>query len=105
MDFALSADQEALRDGIRAFCEGRLGIAALRPLEGSGFDAALWSELAELGVFGLRSGERADGGGPGLADAVLVFEALGRCLAPGPLLWSPPGREPPPRGGDRRRSW
>lgn len=88
MDLTLSADQEALRDGIRAFCEGRLGIAVLRPLEGSGFDAALWSALAELGVFGLRSGERADGGGPGLADAVLVFEALGRCLAPGPLLWS-----------------
>ena len=88
MDFTLSADQEALRDGVRAFCEGRLELAQLKRLEGSGFDAALWFELAELGIFGLRSGESADGVRPGLADAVLVFEALGRCLAPGPLLYS-----------------
>ena len=88
MDFALSADQEALRDGIRSFCEGRLGLAQLRRLEGSGFDAALWSELAELGVFGLRIADTEDRVGAGLSDAVLVFEALGRCLAPGPLLWT-----------------
>ncbi len=88
MDFALSADEEALRDGVRGFCERRLGLAQLRRLEGSGFDATLWSELAELGVFGLRSFETEDRVGPGLSGAVLVFEALGRCLAPGPLLWT-----------------
>ena len=88
MDFALSSDQEALRDGVRAFCEGRLAPAQLRRLEGSGFDEALWSELAELGVFSLRSADAEDGARPGLAEAVLVFEALGRALAPGPLLFS-----------------
>jgi hypothetical protein len=34
MDFQLSEDQQALRDGIRSFCDGRFGIEALRGLEG-----------------------------------------------------------------------
>jgi alkylation response protein AidB-like acyl-CoA dehydrogenase len=84
MDFALSVDQEALRDGVRSFCEGRLTLDGLRRLEGSGFDRGLWSALAELGVFDLRESDA----GSGLADAVLVFEALGRSLAPGPILWT-----------------
>ncbi|MEZ4331729.1 MAG: acyl-CoA dehydrogenase family protein [Myxococcota bacterium] len=85
MDFALSEEQEALREGVARFCAGRIGVETLRRLEGTGFDRALWSALAELGVFGMRAD---DAGGSGLADAVLVFEALGRALAPGPILWS-----------------
>lgn len=91
MDFALSTDQEALRDGVRSFCEGRIGLDVLRRLEGHGFDRALWRELAELGVFGLRANAREhDGTGTdgGLAEAALVFEALGRAVAPGPILWT-----------------
>src|SRR5690606_18122558 len=88
MDFALSEEQEALRDGVARFCAGRIGADTLRRLEGSGFDRDLWSALAELGVFGLRAGDGPDAGGSGLADAVLVFEALGRAVAPGPILWS-----------------
>ena len=88
MDFTLSADQEALRDGVRAFCESRIPLARLRELEGSGFDAVLWSELAELGVFGLLCEDTGAGAGPGLVAEALVFEELGRCVAPGPLLWT-----------------
>ena len=32
MDFELSADQEALRDGVRALCEGRFSIEFTRSL-------------------------------------------------------------------------
>jgi len=89
MDFQLSEDQEALRDGIRSFCDGRFGIEALRELEGKGaFDRELWGELAEMGVFGLRLAEADGGVGLGYADAVLVFAELGRRLVPGPLAWS-----------------
>jgi alkylation response protein AidB-like acyl-CoA dehydrogenase len=89
VDFRVNADQQALRDGVRSFCEGRLAVERLRELEGpSGFDPGLWKELAELGVFGLRRPEARGGAGLGMAEAVLVFEELGRCLAPGPLLWS-----------------
>jgi alkylation response protein AidB-like acyl-CoA dehydrogenase len=89
MDFRVNAEQQALRDGVRSFCDARITVNTLHKLEGQGgFDTSLWKELAELGVFNLRLPE--DRGGPGLgtADAVLVFEELGRSLAPGPLVWS-----------------
>jgi alkylation response protein AidB-like acyl-CoA dehydrogenase len=89
VDFRLTEDQVALRDGIRSFCEGRVGIDALRALEGKGaFDPELWRELAEMGVFALRRPESEGGVGLGTADAVLVFAELGRRLVPGPAIWS-----------------
>jgi alkylation response protein AidB-like acyl-CoA dehydrogenase len=87
VDFQLSEDQQALRAGIRSFCDGRVSIDALRELE-KGFDRSLWGELAEMGVFALRLGESAGGVGLGTADAVIVFAELGRRLVPGPLVWS-----------------
>jgi alkylation response protein AidB-like acyl-CoA dehydrogenase len=88
LDFQLSEDQEALRAGIRSFCDGRVAIDALREIEKQGFDRALWGELAEMGVFSLRQKESAGGVGLGSADAVLVFAELGRSLVPGPLVWT-----------------
>ena len=88
MDFSLSTDQEALRDGVRSFCEARLSVAELRELEQRGVDRTLWGEYAEMGLIGLRASEEAGGVGLGMAEAVLVFEELGRCVAPGPNLWS-----------------
>ena len=89
MDFQLSEDQQALREGLRSFCEGQVPSERLGELEKTaGFDRALWSELAEIGVFSLRLAEQAGGVGLGSADAVIVFAELGRRLVPGPLVWS-----------------
>ncbi len=89
MDFRLTEDQEALRGGIRDFCEGRVGDDQLRELEGeAAVDAGLWGELAEMGVFSLRQPESSGGVGLGMADAVVVFAELGRRLVPGPLVWT-----------------
>jgi alkylation response protein AidB-like acyl-CoA dehydrogenase len=77
VDFDLSADQVALRDGIRSLCEGRFPIKRVR----EGFDRSAHVELAEAGVFSLRSD------GFGVADAAVVFEELGRAVVPGPLVW------------------
>ncbi|MGQ0802800.1 MAG: acyl-CoA dehydrogenase family protein [Actinomycetota bacterium] len=77
MNFDLTSDQEALRDGIRSLCEGRFPMKRVR----NGFDRSTWDELAEAGVFSLRAD------GFGLADAAIVFEELGRALVPGPLVW------------------
>jgi alkylation response protein AidB-like acyl-CoA dehydrogenase len=88
LDFSLSSDQEALREGVRSFCENRLSIGDLRALQQTGVDRALWAEYAEMGMLGLRIAEAEGGIGLGMAEAVLVFEELGRCVAPGPLLWS-----------------
>ena len=88
MDFQLSEDQQALKEGVRNFCEGRVSADQLRDMEKEAFDRGLWGELAEMGVFALRVAESEGGVGLGNADAVVVFEELGRCLAPGPLVWS-----------------
>jgi alkylation response protein AidB-like acyl-CoA dehydrogenase len=78
MNFDLSPDQEALRDGIRNLCEGRFPMKRVR----GGFDRDLFAELADAGVFSLRAD------GFGVADAAIVFEELGRAVLPGPLVWS-----------------
>jgi alkylation response protein AidB-like acyl-CoA dehydrogenase len=78
VDFELSADQVALRDGIRSLCEGRFPIKRVR----DGFDRSAHAELAEAGVLSLRSD------GFGVADAAVVFEELGRAVVPGPLVWA-----------------
>jgi len=89
MNFQLSEDQEALQQGVRSFCEGRVPFGQLAELERTqGFDPTLWGGLAEMGVFNLRVAERDEGVGLGSADAVLVFQELGRRLVPGPLIWS-----------------
>jgi len=77
MNFDLSPDQEALRDGIRSLCAGRFPSKRVR----DGFDGSVWRELGDAGVLSLRSD------GFGRADAAVVFEELGRKLVPGPVVW------------------
>ena len=82
MDFWLTDDQRDLQEGIRSFVQGRFPLEeiAAREETDSVIDTALWRELAEMGVFTLRSD------GFDLRSAVLVFEELGRGLVPGPIV-------------------
>jgi alkylation response protein AidB-like acyl-CoA dehydrogenase len=88
LDFRVTEDQEALRDGIRQFCEGRVSFETLVALADEPFDRKLWHDVAEMGVLSLRVPESEGGLGFGMAEAVLVFAELGRRLVPGPLIWS-----------------
>ncbi len=89
MDFQPTEDQKALREGVRSFLEGQVPFDRFPALEKSkGFDASLWGELAEMGVFALRLAEDEGGIGLGFADAIIVFAELGRRLIPGPIAWS-----------------
>jgi len=76
MNFDLTDDQIALRDGIRSLLEGRFPMERVR----EGFDRSMFDELAEAGVFSLRAD------GFSWADAVIVYEELGRACVPGPLV-------------------
>lgn len=89
MDFRVTEAQQELRNAVQSFCRARVTVSLLHELATKeGFDRSLWKELAELGVFGLRHPEARGGSGLGMAEAVVVFEELGRCVAPGPLVWS-----------------
>jgi alkylation response protein AidB-like acyl-CoA dehydrogenase len=83
VDFQLTADQADFREATRKLCAGRFPISRLRTLEGQGIDREIWRELAEFGVFSLRTEM-----GLGASEAALVFEELGRGLVPGPLVWT-----------------
>jgi alkylation response protein AidB-like acyl-CoA dehydrogenase len=87
MDFRVGEDQRELAEGIRAMVAGRLPLEHLRALEG---DARAisdddWAALGETGVFSLTLPEPV-GTGLTMAEAVVVFEELGRALVPGPLV-------------------
>jgi alkylation response protein AidB-like acyl-CoA dehydrogenase len=77
MYFLPTADQLDLQRGVRDLLDARFPLDRLP----NGYDAALWDALTETGVFSLRTEL-----GLGLADAVLVFEELGRACVPGPLV-------------------
>jgi 3-oxochol-4-en-24-oyl-CoA dehydrogenase len=86
MNFELSEDQQMLRDTFARFLNEQSSMVKVRAaLPNGGFDAALWSGLAELGAFSLRVPESAGGLGLGLLDAVVLMEEAGRTLASGPL--------------------
>ncbi|MEC4016798.1 acyl-CoA dehydrogenase family protein [Streptomyces sp. H27-D2] len=111
MDFQLTDDQVALRDGVRRLLAGKFGREGLRAAADAGYgsdgeggiggeketgggsfgaapvlDRALWAELGAAGFFGLRLPEADGGVGLGLPEAVLIFEEAGRVLLPGPLV-------------------
>ena len=77
MNFDLTDDQVALRDGIRSLLEGKFPMSRVR----DGFDRSAYDDLEEAGVFSLRAD------GFSWTDAAVVYEELGRALVPGPLVW------------------
>src|SRR5215472_9664190 len=88
MDFRVTVEQKELASAVRDFCAKRGPRLGKREEAEGGLERALFRDLAELGVFSLRLSEDKGGLGRPMADAVLVFEELGRALVPGPLVWT-----------------
>ncbi|MGW6060131.1 acyl-CoA dehydrogenase family protein [Streptomyces sp. NPDC055189] len=89
MDAAFTAEQEEIRRTLRELVTKRCGPdevkAAVRTP--AGYDAALWSALAEqLGLPGIAIAESYGGVGCGPAELALGSEELGRALTPSPLF-------------------
>ena len=78
MDFEFTAEQEMLRESVRAFLAARAPISSVRAAyDDAVFDPAVWAGLEELGVLEL-----------GMVDAAVVLEELGRALCPTPYASS-----------------
>jgi alkylation response protein AidB-like acyl-CoA dehydrogenase len=86
MDLDFSEEQELLRETVRRVCEEHAPIAVVRAMEDdpTGYSAALWKNFAEIGITGLLVPEAFGGAGASLLDAAIVYEELGRALAPSP---------------------
>lgn len=88
MDLTLGVEQEAVRDAIRGVLADRQPPARVRQVMGGEppVDQDLWRDAAGLGWFGLSVPEAAGGAGYGVPEAMLLFQELGRAVAPGPWL-------------------
>jgi alkylation response protein AidB-like acyl-CoA dehydrogenase len=87
MNFALSDEQEFLREAARgALARHRTIEAARTALEDTGALPDLWPTAVEAGWPGLLIGEEQGGAGLGVFEAMLVAEECGRVLAAVPLL-------------------
>src|SRR2546421_492568 len=90
MDFALSAEQEALRDAVTSTLGAEAPMTYVRRMidDERGYTDELWAKLADLGWLGLLVPEGHGGLGLGLVDLVVVQEEMGKALFPGPYLSS-----------------
>ena len=90
MDLMLTADQEAIQASVRSFLDNELPMARVREIGQSGSSALapLWRAAGELGFFGLAVPEASGGAGYAITEEMVLFEELGRTLAPGPWLGS-----------------
>jgi alkylation response protein AidB-like acyl-CoA dehydrogenase len=87
MNFALSDEQEFLREAARGTLSRHKTIEAARAaLEDPGALPDLWPTAVEAGWTGLLIDEEHGGAGLGVFDATLVAEECGRVLAAVPLL-------------------
>jgi alkylation response protein AidB-like acyl-CoA dehydrogenase len=90
MDLMLSSDQEAIQASVRSFLDNELPMARVREVAQAGAAALapLWRAAGALGFFGLAVPEAAGGAGYAITEEMVLFEELGRALAPGPWLGS-----------------
>lgn len=90
MQLVLTEDQELIAATAREFVEANSPVSRFRALRDAGdplgYSPTLLREMAELGWLGIPFDEKDGGAGLGLAELVLVVEALGRRLAPEPIV-------------------
>lgn len=88
MDMLPDDDQMAIRSTAAEMLEGAFGAEYAHELANGrgGDDAATWSELAQMGWFGLALPEEAGGAGLSSVEEAMVFGEAGRSLAPVALL-------------------
>jgi alkylation response protein AidB-like acyl-CoA dehydrogenase len=88
--FKLNDEQKMLQEAANAFVTKKLPTTHMRAVRdaGTGYDKAVWAEMAEMGWLGAIVPEAHGGVGLGFTGAGLVLEATGRTLAPSPFLSS-----------------
>jgi acyl-CoA dehydrogenase len=90
MQLALTEDQTMLARSASDYLSQSSPVSRLRALRDArdalGYSPDVYKKLAELGFTGIPFSEADGGAGLGLAETVLVTEALGKTLAPEPFI-------------------
>jgi len=90
MDFELSDDQRALQEAAAALLDDLASSERVRAAakDERGYDGVLWKAMVDQGWMGVEL--PADGGGLGLGtvEAAVLFEQVGRHVAPAPFVES-----------------
>lgn len=81
-DYSLNDEQVSIRESFARFFAENSKSERVRRSEPLGFDADLWTKLAELGVVSMRLPEDKGGVGGSLVDLTLIAEEAGRTAAP-----------------------
>src|SRR5262245_27680383 len=86
MNLTLSEEQIALREMVRGLCAEHAPTAAVRRMEDDpkGYSDEFWKQQGQLGLLGILIPEAYGGSDQSLLEAALVYEELGRALAPIP---------------------
>ena len=86
MDLQFTEEQEMLRQMVRGVCSSYASLETVREMEDDpvGYPLELWKQLAALDLIGLMVPAEYGGSGMTLLDATVVYEELGRALAPSP---------------------
>ncbi|HUO48265.1 MAG TPA: acyl-CoA dehydrogenase family protein [Acidimicrobiales bacterium] len=86
LDLEFSPEQEMLRDSLRSLLADACPLQTVRALEDDpvGFAPELWAQLGKLDLIGLLLPEAHGGSGMSLVEGVVLYEELGRSLAPTP---------------------
>jgi alkylation response protein AidB-like acyl-CoA dehydrogenase len=88
MDFALSDDQQVLRDGIVRFAREVLNEGAAERDREQAFSRELWRQCGEMGIQGLPVPEEYGGSGLDPLSCAIGLEALGYGCHDGGLVFS-----------------
>ena len=86
--FLVSDEQRALRSAVADVLARHSDEAQVRALmaTNTGFDPAVWRELAAMGLTGLLIGEQYGGAGAGTVEMGIAMEEMGRALLVSPFL-------------------
>jgi alkylation response protein AidB-like acyl-CoA dehydrogenase len=86
LDLDFSQEQDMLREVVRSLLAEHAPLRVVRELEDDpvGFPADLWKQLATLDLLGLMLPEEHGGSGMSALEGVVLYEELGRALAPVP---------------------
>jgi alkylation response protein AidB-like acyl-CoA dehydrogenase len=102
MDFDLSEDQLALRDGARALLDDLAPTTRVRAVAETPerFDRALWAAMVEQGWLAIAVPEGEGGVGLGPVELGVLLEEVGRHVAPAPFVTTVLAIEISRRAGD-----